>query len=400
VLSAWLVVATALPFKGMAAFPEGTASGVRASVVQGRPVSRRPLEEPKPYVWLSPIEIRALPIAGDAGCDARCAAAWTLLRQAASVAPARPSLWDQDETTGNFVLAKALVAVRVNDLSLAQELSRQIVSLLQSAIGTEFGARSLAVGRKLAAYVVSAEVIGLSRIEPNFDELVFRPWLRSLLDENLDGFTLRSCHEIRPNNWGTHCGASRVAVASYLDDRSELERAAQVFRGYLGDRQSHAAFEYHGDAFTWMSDPTCPRPRSDCNPRPVNPRGATLDGHNVDGVMVDDQRRAGPFRWPPPYTIYSYGALEGSVVQAAMLHRLGFDSWQWGDEALRRAVEWLFDGTDGKEKWDTCAEPNKRYILDLIDHAYGADFLDRMDCSPEPSEPGRNIAWTSWTHQR
>lgn len=83
---------------------------------------------------------------------------------------------------------------------------------------------------------------------------------------------LIECHERRPNNWGTHCGASRMAVAAYLGDRDELMRAAQVFKGYLGDRAAFAGFKY-GD-LAWQ-----------CNPRPpvgINPKGCVVDGHSLD----------------------------------------------------------------------------------------------------------------------
>jgi hypothetical protein len=76
------------------------------------------------------------------------------------------------------------------------------------------------------------------------------------------------------------------------------------------------------------------------------------------------------------------------------------DTWHWSDDAIRRAVEWMYDDRDGKRKWDTCDDRDKRYVLDVVDHAYGSDFIGRMRCDPEPSGPGRNIAWTSWTHQR
>ena len=46
--------------------------------------------------------------------------------------------------------------------------------------------------------------------------------------------TLRGTHEQRPNNWGTHAGAARAAVALYLGDTAELSRTATVFRGWLG----------------------------------------------------------------------------------------------------------------------------------------------------------------------
>jgi hypothetical protein len=349
-------------------------------------------------MWISPAEIRALPIAGERGCNDRCTRAWTVLREAATSAGGHPNLADVDEETGNFVLAKALVAVRLAESPLAVRLREDVVKLVGQAIGTENGANALAVGRNLAAYVIAADIIDLPIVRPDFDESVFRPWLRSFATRKFVGRTLRSCQEDRPNNWGTHCGASRIAIAAYLDDRLDMMQAAKVFQGWLGDRQSYAGFKYGSEAFSWMSD-ACMRSASGCQPAPINPPGARVNGHNVDGVVVDDQRRTGEFSWPPKYTYYSYGGLGGAVVQAGILHRYGFDAWQWGDRAVRRAVEWLYYDGDGKPKWDTCDDANKRYVLDLVDHAYGSNFIERMDCAPAPSGPGRNIAWTSWTHQ-
>ena len=352
----------------------------------------------KRYLWISPSEIRALPIAGDRSCNQRCSQAWSLLREAATAVPGHPNLADVDEETGNFVLAKALVAVRLGDSKLTAGLKDDAVKLLSQAIGTENGANALAVGRNVAAYVIAADIIDLPVMRPDFDESVFRPWLRSFATRKFMGRTLRSCQEDRPNNWGTHCGASRIAIAAYLDDRMEMTRAASVFQGWLGDRASYTGFKYGSEAFSWMGD-VCLRSASNCQPTPINPRGALVNGHNVDGVVVDDQRRTGEFSWPPNTTYYSYGGLGGAVVQAGILRRYGFDAWQWGDRALRRAVEWMYYDGDRKPKWDTCDDANKRYVLDVVDHAYGSNFIERMGCKPEPSTPGRNIAWTSWTHQ-
>jgi hypothetical protein len=362
----------------------------------------RAVPEPKPYIWLSPSEIRALPIAGEPGCTPRCSAAWTMLRDAAATTAGRPNLNDLEDETGHLVLAKALVAVRLEGSELAANLREEVVALLGEAIGSEHGASALYVGRNLAMYVIAADIIDLHAIRPEFDESVFKPWLRSVLAMEFQDRTLRSCHEERPNNWGTHCGASRIAAAAYLNDREELALAARVFQGWLGDRDSHAGFTFDSTAFTWMSDPACPTSNSDCRPRPVNPPGAMVSGHNVDGVIVDDQRRSDRhrFRWPPKYTIYVYGALGGAVVQAGILHRFGMNAWHWSDDAIRRAVEWMYDDRDDKRKWDTCNDRDKQYVLDVVDQAYGSNFIGRMNCDPEPSGPGRNIAWTSWTHQR
>jgi hypothetical protein len=306
-------------------------------------------------------------------------------------------LADVDEETGNFVLAKALVAVRL-DSKVSAGLKDDVVKIIGQAIGTENGANALAVGRNLAAYVIAADIIDLPKIRPDFDESVFRPWLRSFATRKFTGRTLRSCQEDRPNNWGTHCGASRIAIAAYFNDQMGMTQAASVFQGWLGDRRSYSGFKFGPEAFSWVSD-VCLRSASSCQPVPVNPRGALVNGHNVDGVVVDDQRRTGEFTWPPKYTYYSYGGLGGAVVQAGILHRFGFDAWQWGDRALKRAVEWMYYDGDRKPKWDTCDDANKRYVLDVVDHAYGSNFIERMNCAPEASKPGRNIAWTSWTHQ-
>jgi hypothetical protein len=351
----------------------------------------------KRYLWLSPTEIRALPIAGERGCNQRCSQAWTSLKEAATAPHGRPDLADVDEETGNFVLAKALVAVRL-DSKVSAGLKDDVVKIIGQAIGTENGANALAVGRNLAAYIIAADVIDLPKIRPDFDESVFRPWLRSFATRKFMGRTLRSCQEDRPNNWGTHCGASRIAIAAYFNDQMEMTQAASVFQGWLGDRRSYSGFKFGPEAFSWVSD-VCLRSASSCQPVPVNPRGALVNGHNVDGVVVDDQRRTGEFTWPPKYTYYSYGGLGGAVVQAGILHRFGFDAWQWGDRALKRAVEWMYYDGDRKPKWDTCDDANKRYVLDVVDHAYGSNFIERMNCAPEASKPGRNIAWTSWTHQ-
>lgn len=351
------------------------------------------------YIWLSPEQIRALPITGDPNCNTRCRGAWRLLTRTSSEVPNPPNLADMNENTGTLTLAKALVAVRLDDSTTSAALRDEVVNLLGLVIGTESGASTLWIGRGVGAYVIAADIIDLPVTHPQFDQIVFRPWLRSLLSREFEGRTLQSCQEDRPNNWGAHCGAARTAIAAYLDDRAEMAKAATVFQGWLGERQAYSGFKFDVDAFGWMSD-ACLASAPECQLLPVNPPGAIVAGHNVDGVVVDDQRRAGAFSWPPMYTIYTYGALGGAVVQAGILQRFGFDAWQWGNQALRRAVEWMYYDGDGKAKWDTCGDSNKRYVLDLVDYAYGSNFIARMGCAPDPSREGRNIAWTSWTHQR
>lgn len=107
----------------------------------------------------------------------------------------------------------------------------------------------------------------------------------------------------------------------------------------------------------------------------------------MDGVLPDDQRRGGGFTWPPPREGYVWEALQGAVVQAAILHRAGFPAFEWQDRALLRAAEWLYRQAafppSGDDEWQP-------YV---INYFYGTDLP-----APMPARPGKNVAWTDWTH--
>jgi hypothetical protein len=311
-------------------------------------------------IWTSPQELAALPTSG---------AAWEALLQKAREPIESPDVSDQDDPDNVRVLARALVFARTGDASSREE----VIGACRAVIGTQSGGRTLALGRELLAYVVAADLVKL----PAELDADFRRWLDEVRHEDLDGRTLVSTHEDRPNNWGTHAGASRMAAAVYLGDRDDLERAAQVFRGWLGDRASYAGFSY-GD-LSWQADPA--------RPVGVNPAGATLDGHSVDGVLPDDQRRSGGFSWPPPKENYVWEALQGAVAQAVILQRAGYDAFAWEDRALLRAVRWLH------EQAAFPAEGDDTWTPWIVNQIYATSFP-----APTPSRPGKNMGFSDWTH--
>lgn len=313
-----------------------------------------------PGIWINATEIATLPTTGTA---------WQKLKAEADKATGTPKLSNQDDPVNVRVMAKALVFARTKD----QRYRTEVINACMAAIGTEKGGRTLALGRELVAYVIAANLVGLP---PNEDQR-FRTWLRETLTETLDGSTLRLTHEQRPNNWGTHAGASRAAVAVYLGDQTEIARCVQVFKGWLGDRVAYAGFKY-GDLY-WQADPS--------KPVGINPKGAMKNGNSIDGVLPDDQRRGGSFKWPPPKENYVYEALQGALVQAVILHRRGYDVWNWQDKALLRAFEWLHNQAKYPASGDDSWEPH------LINYYYGAKFP-----APVPSAPGKNVGWTDWTH--
>jgi hypothetical protein len=316
-------------------------------------------------MWISASELAALPTSGTA---------WNALLSAANANPGTPDIQNQDSNNDVFVLAKALVYARTGDAKYRTE----VVSQLQKAMGTEAGGRTLALGRNLVSYVIAADLINLPAANPSLDQS-FRAWLRKTLTENLDGRTLASTHEDRPNNWGTHAGASRAAVALYLGDKAELDRTAVVFHGYLGDRAAFARFSF-GD-LAWQCDPA--------KPVGINPKGCTKGGYSVDGAQPEEMRRGGAFKMPPAETGYPWEALQGTMVQAMLLHRAGYGVFAWSDRAILRAVQYLYSTI----KWP--AEGDDQWTVWLINFAYGTSFP-----TATPARYGKNMGWTDWTHAR
>jgi hypothetical protein len=315
--------------------------------------------ESREGVWISPAEVRALPAFGEA---------WIGLLEAAQKPLPLPDIAERNNHCDVYCLAKALVHVRMGEPSYRDE----VLAAIEKAIGTERSGDVLSLGRNLPGYVIAADLIGLP---PELDER-FRSWLSGIASEELDGDTLRSVHEERPNNWGTHAGGARAVVARYLSDTAELERVARVFRGWLGERSYYAGFKF-GD-LDWQADPQ--------SPVGINPVGATREGHSIDGVLPDDQRRAGGFAWPPPKENYVYEALQGALLQAMVLWRAGYDVWEWGDRALLRAALWLEREADFPAQGDDTWQPH------VIRRFYGVSLSLRT-----PARPGKNVGWTDWT---
>jgi IPT/TIG domain-containing protein/flagellar hook capping protein FlgD/alginate lyase len=343
-------------------------SAVAAPDASGAPKpSRRALVSAAtstPGIWISRQEILALPMSGPA---------WNALKAQADRPAGTPDVGNQDETANVYVLAKALVHVRTGIESYRTEVRQGCMA----AINTELGGRTLALGRKLAAYVIAADLVGLEASEDS----TFRAWLRRCLTETLDGRTLQSTHEGRPNNWGTMAGGSRAAVAVYLGDSAEMARTAQVFKGWLGDRSSYAGFVY-GD-LSWQCD--------SLRPVGINPRGCMKQGESIDGALPDDMRRGCSFKFPPCNTGYPIGALQGVTLQAEILHRQGYDAWNWEDQAIRRAFQFLLDLEHRYGGW--WAVGNDECFPWLANHAYGTSFP-----AVSPAGPGKNMAWMDWTH--
>ncbi len=327
-------------------------------------------------LWIDPDRLASLPTSGSA---------WDGLKNAADRSCPSFDLADQNNRNNTCVMAKALVYSRTGDVSYLPEIVEALEAL--ATMGTYDG-RALAMGRNLGAYAIAADLVGLSSLDAALDDAV-RAKFRELLTTSTHGAasSLVDCHERRPNNWGTHCGGARAAVAVYLGDENELARTAQVFRGFVGDRSSYSGFTFGGPYgsrdHSWECDPD--------RPVGINPVGCRKDGRNLDGVIPDDQRRGGSFDpddWPPPKELYVWEALQGIMMQAIILTEAGYRPFEWEDRAILRTVRWLHDEADFPADRGNTWQPH------VVNHYYGTSFP-----APTPSRHGKNVGWTDWTHR-
>lgn len=261
-------------------------------------------------------------------------------------------------------LAKALVYARTGDQARRNEVIAALTAVQASKVS-----RALELARGLGAYVLAADYIGYR--DPAFVSWVGAQRTRPVKDGPAN---LIKCHEERPNNWGSHCGFSRMAADLYVGDSADLAKAAAVFAGWLGDRTKYAGFKY-GDT-SWQCDPA--------KPVGVNPP-CTKSGHAIGGALPDDMRRGDSFTWPPVATGYPWEAMQGAVMQAEILRDNGYpDAWAWSDRALCRASDFLASigwSATGDDTWTPF----------LLDARCGTSRAG----SP-PSNPGKNYGYTDW----
>jgi hypothetical protein len=155
-----------------------------------------------------------------------------------------------------------------------------------------------------------------------------------------------------------------------------LDRIAKIFKGYLGDRSSYAGFSY--GELSWQCNSSAPVG--------INPDGCTKSGQAIGGVMPDDMRRGGSFKWPPATTGYPWEGLQGMVVQAELLHRAGYPAWEWSDKAVCRAVRFLYTigwQPSGDDPWQ----------IPLVNSRCGTKYA-----TSGLGSPGKIAGWTFWSH--
>jgi hypothetical protein len=320
-------------------------------------------------IWISDEELALRPTSGPA---------WDHVMARADGNLGTPDISDLHSKHDVRSLAPALVYARTGDEAYRQKAFDAIMG----AIGTDQGASAHAVGRNLFCYIVAADLIDLAQYDPAA-EAAFRSWIDALrFVERSDGSVIGEDEE-RANNHGRYAGASRVAIAVYLEDQPEIERAALVFKGLLGDRDAYAGFKWTR-SLSWQADPD--------QPVGINPLGAMRDGFSIDGVLTEELRRGCDFQFPPCYTQYPWEGLQGILAEAVLLSRRGYDVFNWEDRAILRSVQFLDNLSIDYPQDPWWAVGDDTFIPWLINAIYGTSF------PTDPVELGDIMSYTDWTH--
>ncbi len=338
-------------------------------------------------LWLSATEIAALPMTG---------AAWDKVNAAANSTWPAPAVSDCTNDHDVYTLAGALVAQRTGSAAM----KTKTVNAIMAAIGTEngslnCGSRGLGVGRNMSSYPIAADIVGLT----GTDETNFRNWITTVqatvFAQASGSRTMKAQCAFTASNHGTMQCASSTSIAAYLGDTATINANHAVFLGYLGDRTSHLFT--NGDdtdpAITgYLPD------NGDTAFRPINRVGATRGGNNIDGLPPVENVRCGNYTWPPCYSDYIWGGLQGAQVNAELLYRAGkTDVYTSQTSALRRYMDYIARQRtlQGETWWARASTGDASWQPYLMNFAYGSTFQQGTD-----NGPGQNMGWGAWTHNR
>jgi hypothetical protein len=340
--------------------PTTTTSTTSTTTTSTVPPTTTTVQDGDRAIWLG-AEILTLPTSGKA---------WDELAAVARSSWGTHSLADQDNNADVRVLAGALYAVRTGD----QAMHNKVRAALEAIIGTEAGARTLAVGRQLTGYVIAADLIG-------YRSASFMSWLSALPTTRLDGragiTTLRGSALSDPTNWGNHARTAVLATAIYLGDAATVAQIAHAFRFWTGDPVTYRGFDGEWGDLSWQTN------RND-------PRGVNASSSDIrSGALPEEMRRAGSYKPGAalPRESYAWEGMQGVAATAHILARHGYpDVWTWGDSAIRRAYEFIVNACQYP------AEGDDRFIDPIMQSAYG------LGTAGGAVGWGKSIGFTGWSH--
>lgn len=321
-------------------------------------------------LWSSPAELANKPVWG---------MPWQYVKRAADLAhPDSANVSDQDSQNNVEILAAAIVYARTG-IAIYRA---KVVAAIEKLVGE--GRPPTPVGdvlpwaRETGAYALAADLVEYRTAD-------FEKWLHNIAAvwQDSAGETMLEMFKRRPNNHGTQAFGSLIAIYAYLQDSLRLNEVRDYWiQGVTGP---NPGYTYGGPSndLSWHPD------SSDF--LQINPKGAVKHGLDIDGIMPDDMRRNGSFSNPPPSatTSYHWEALQGIVMAARILERIGLPIWSVADSAILRSFH-VLEIRWNKKYGSWAAEGDDEWMLPFIDEAYGTNFSKNQE---RLWDHGKNSGW-------
>jgi hypothetical protein len=357
-------------------------------------------EPPAPPVaveglWFSPEDIADLPMSGPA---------WEELLAGANQDLSQPNIGDQDDRTGLYCFAAAIVWTR-DPMVYAEHYERATKCLDDLvAAGDPSSADAVGDGRSLAwarngfGYAATADLLDYRP-----------PEVVAYMEDLADSFictqmevTLFEMATLRPNNWGTLGLGSLAAIYVYLGNEERLDQLhTQIEAALEGPVQPYADDRWDlEEQPSWQEHPEDPS-----SWRLITPAGLTKDGLDLDGIVPEDMQRGEPGAFDGSsytswsHTNYPWETIQGLATAARVLERRGYPVWSLGDSAILRAVERYNRLADesGNLEWAARTGNARAWVLPFVDDAYGSDTLgDALAADPDNRDvfgSGRIAGW-------
>jgi hypothetical protein len=273
----------------------------------------------------------------------------------------------------------------LNDAALRTKATNAILAVIGTETSQSYD-QWLAAGRNVGAYTIAADVLNLRADgNPSSDGSRIQAWIalyltRTLLNQAVPT-TITSW--VSGSNASAQIGFVHAAIAAYLNDTNELTKVWNGYRRYVGDRTSPHTMT--SNDLSWQFIPS--------DPVGIQDAGATKSGCRLDGAIGNDMSRGGSFSCTPGYTSYPWVGLEGAYPAAMILERAGYPAFNHGNQALKRALDYLWHvrTVTGNAAW---FDGNRAAdIVWLGNVQYGTSYPVSL-----PVGAGRTVGWTDWTH--
>lgn len=317
--------------------------------------------------------------------------------------------FNQNSNSDMVVLAAALVFVRTGDTTYRDKAKNALLNLGSTEVPSPV-AEVLGLCRNIGAYVCAADLLNQMGALDAGELTTLDTYFTTRRDSTTtsDGRSIVTCHETRPNNFGTHAGFARMMIDKFIEDDADFDAAVEVAKRWFGDPTSSFNFteSNYGADTSWQAE-------AYPNFFGINRLGTTLTTGagviDIDGGLPEEIRRSGVTAaalnsWPsdvnPQTNTYNWEAMQGATMQVVLLNHQGYPAFQWSDQALLRAHEFITTDLGDPAVGDppgTSTSDDDTWQPWIINYFYGTSYtaLESGE-STDAGRPGKNFGFADW----